>query len=144
MLAFVFSCEVYCWRIEVKLKLYISKGQPPSTIHRQPHPLRQEPVDAFQRRMNGICCYDGARQAVARFGRAVAMETARRAKSSCRQSADAHWGNYNSFLASLFISCIFSAEEAFRGFINCLRHFASWECMRVYNCRITLYTHLYV
>lgn len=47
----------------------------------------------YQRRINGICCYDGARLAVARFRRPVAMETTPQAKSSCRQSADALWVN---------------------------------------------------
>lgn len=43
--------------------------------------------------MNGVCCYDGARLPVARFGNTVAMETTGGDEGSYRQSADGLWVN---------------------------------------------------
>lgn len=66
----------------------------------------EKQANAFQRRINRVCCYDGARLAVARFGNTVAKETTGGAKGSCRQSADALWVNpfKHDLLTSLFIS----------------------------------------
>lgn len=75
-------------------------------LHKWP---QLSPRNTFQRRINGVCCYDGARLAVARFGNTVAKETTQGAKGSCRQSADALWVNpfkhdlLLSFVLSLFL-----------------------------------------
>ncbi|KAI4813204.1 hypothetical protein KUCAC02_024547, partial [Chaenocephalus aceratus] len=69
--------------VESTLELYIH-----SVLSSCENGLRFPPsmqANAFQRHINGICCYDGARLAVARNGRTVSMETTRRAKSSCRR-----------------------------------------------------------
>jgi len=87
-------------------------------------------ANAFQRHINGICCYDGARLAVARNGRTVSMETTRRAKSSCRQSADALWVNpfKHDLLTSLFINLfLFQHRESPSRHTNGLHHFVYSE-----------------
>lgn len=53
----------------------------------------QKRASEFQRHMNGVCCYDGARLPVARFGNTVAMETTGGDEGSYRQSADGLWVN---------------------------------------------------